>query len=304
MQSLLVFIPAVVALVAVGWLLKRSGLMDRGDAEVLNRVIVYVSLPALIFLAVQRAALTWSLAKMPLFAIAVMLLCLAAAYGTGRIMKLPAALMGAFLLVAAMGNTGYLGFPLTIGLLGQASLVKSIFYDFGTVALLFSLGVMAAEHYGDPEHRSSVWREFFLFPSVLALIAGLLLHPVALPGFLAKALEYMSAATVPLIMLAVGLTLEGKRIGRYALPLAAVVVIKLLLSPLAGYLAARAGGLPPLDLNVVVLEASMPAVMLSLVVGLKYKLDVEFISLAIVTTIIASLVTIPVAQAALHFFAA
>lgn len=304
MDQLLLFIPAIIALVVVGWLLKRAGFMDRADVEVLNRVIIYVSLPALIFLAVQRADLSLSLAKIPLFAIAVMLLCLAAAYGAGRVLKLPAALMGAFLLVAAMGNTGYLGFPLTIGLLGQASLVKSVFYDFGTVALLFSLGVMAAEHYGDPEHRSNVWREFLLFPSVLALAAGLVLNPVTLPAFLIKALDYVSVATVPLIMLAVGLTLEGKKIGRYAAPLAAVVVIKLLLSPLFAYAAARTGGLPPADLSVVVLEASMPAVMLSLVVGLKYKLDVEFTSLAIVATIIVSLVTIPAAQAVLRLLAA
>jgi malate permease and related proteins len=304
MDQLLVFIPAIVALVAVGWGLKRIGFLSRADVEVINKIIVYVSLPALIFLAVQRAQLSFALAKMPLFAILIMLVCLAAAYGLGRLLKLSPALMGAFLLVAAMGNTGYLGFPLTIGLLGQASLVKSVFYDFGTVTLLFSLGVMAAEHYGDPEHKSNVWREFILFPSVIALIAGLILNPVPLPAFLLKALDYVSAATVPLIMLAVGLTLEAKRIGRYARPLAAVVVIKLLLSPLFAFAAAKTGALPQPDLAVIVLEASMPAVMLSLVVGLKYKLDVEFTSLAIVVTIIVSLITIPAVQAGLRLLGA
>jgi predicted permease len=75
-----------------------------------------------------------------------------------------------------------------------------------------------------------------------------------------------------------------------------MLLIKLLLSPLFAYAAATAGNLAQLDIGIIVLEASMPAVMLSLVVGLKYKLDVEFTSLAILVSIIGSLVTIPLVQ--------
>jgi hypothetical protein len=253
-------------------------------------------LPALIFLAVQKEDLTLGLAKMPLFAAVVMLACLAAAYAAGRLLRLKPPLMGAFLLVAAMGNTGYLGFPLTIGLFGAENLAKSVFYDFGTVTVLFTIGIMLAGYFGDPEHKMNVVKEFALFPSVLALAAGLVLNPLTLPAFLLTGLTYLGAATVPLIMLTVGLTLETKKVGAYALPLSAMLLIKLLRSPLFAYAAATAGNLAQLDIGIIVLEASMPAVMLSLVVGLKYKLDVEFTSLAILVSIIGSLVTIPLVQ--------
>lgn len=304
MGELLTFIPATVIIVGVGWFLKRIKFLGPADVKVLNKVIIYVSLPALIFLAVQRADLSLAVIKFPLFAIVIMLLSLAVAFAAGKLFKLSGPLMGAFLLVAAFGNTGYLGFPMTIGLFGEQNLVKSVFYDFGTVALLFTAGIMIAGYYGDPEHKMNIAKEFAMFPSVLALAAGLCFNPVPLPEFLIKTLEYLGAATVPIIMLTVGLTLEGKRIGKYAAPLAAMLAVKLLISPVFGYLAATGGGLAGVDLGVIVLEASMPAVMLSLVVGLKYKLDVEFTSLAILTSIVVSLATIPAVQAVVKLLAA
>ncbi len=304
MRELLVFIPAMVIIIGIGWGLKRIGFLGPADVDVLNKVIIYVSLPALIFLAVQKADLSLAVAKFPLFAIVIMLLTLAVAFAVGSLLKLSPALKGAFLLVAAMGNTGYLGFPMTIGLFGEQTLVKSVFYDFGTVALLFSLGIIIAGYYGDPEHKMNVAKEFATFPSVLALVAGLLFNPVPLPGFITTTLGYLGQATVPVIMLTVGLTLETKKIGKYAAPLACMLILKLLLSPFFGYAAGAVGGLSGVDLGVVVLEASMPAVMLSLVVGLKYKLDTEFTSLAILVSIVASLVTIPAVQAAVRLLAA
>jgi predicted permease len=304
MKALLTFIPAMLIIIGIGWFMKRIKFLGPDDVGVLNKIIIYVSLPALIFLAVQRADLSLAVIKFPFFAIVIMLLSLAVAFAAGKILRLPPPLMGAFLLVAAFANTGYLGFPMTIGLFGEQNLVKSVFYDFGTVALLFTVGIMLAGYYGDPEHKMNIIKEFALFPSVLALAAGLCFNPIPLPEFLIKTLEYLGQATVPIIMLTVGLTLEGKRIGKYAAPLAAILAVKLLISPIFAYATVAAAGLSGADMGVVVLEASMPAVMLSLVVGLKYKLDVEFTSLAILTSIVASLITIPAVQAAVRLLAA
>jgi malate permease and related proteins len=304
MQEMLVFIPAMVLIISAGYLLKRLGFLGLNDVDTLNKLIIYVTLPALIFLTVQKAKLGLALAAMPLFSIAVIVLCLAVAYAAGKLLKLKPSVLGAFLLVAAMGNTGYLGFPLTIGLLGQSSLVRAVFYDFGTVTMMFTAGIFIAKKFGESKGKTSVFIEFITFPSVIALLAGLAANPLPLPGFLGTALNYLGLATVPLIMLTVGLTLEGKRIGSYAWPLVGVLLIKLLLSPVFALLAAKTGGLSSAPLHVVVLEASMPAAMLSLVVGLKHKLDTEFTSLAILISIIASLVTIPIIQVAVRLLAA
>jgi hypothetical protein len=298
MRELLIFIPAMVLIIAVGFTLKKTGFMAKDDVDTLNKVIIYVTLPALIFTTVQGAELSLGLAEMPVFCVIVVAACFCLAYAIGKLTKMRPGLLGAFLLVAALGNTGYLGFPLTIGLLGQGNLVKAVFFDFGTVTMMFTAGIFIAEAFGEVRGKSGVIKGFITFPSVLALFIGLALNPITLPAFLDTTLNYLSLASVPLIMLTVGLTLEGKKLGEYAGPLAGVLVIKLLLSPVIALLAAKAWGITGASLEVIVLEASMPAAMLSLVVGLRYKLDTEFISLAIVVSIIVSLISIPAVQAA------
>jgi predicted permease len=293
---LLSFIPAVILIIGLGWSLRRIDFLKRDDVEVINKIIVYVSLPALIFMAVHNASLSLKVARLPVFAIIVMAVCLVIGYAAGKLIGLKNGLLGAFLLVAAIGNTGYLGFPLTIGLYGQHNLVKSVFYDFGTVTFLFTAGIVVARSLGNNRMEGSVIREFLLFPSTLALLAGLVFHFIPLPVFLDKAFEYLGQATIPLVMLTIGLTLEAKSLKKYIWLLLLVLVVKLLISPLIALGLAAAGGFTSTDLGILVLEASMPAVMLSLVVGLKYDLEVEFISAAILVSIIASLATIPLFQ--------
>lgn len=303
MAALIQFVPAMIVIIFLGFLLRRIGFLKEEDVNLLNKIIIYLALPAMIFLAVRASKPALSLAKIPLLGLVVMTLCLLVAILAGRLLRLPAKTLGAFLIASAMGNTGYLGFPLTIGVFGERNLVKAVFYDFGTVVFIFTAGVIIAKMLGEGDRKGgilSVLKEFLLFPSTVALVLGLLLLPVPLPKFLLGSLTYLSQATIPLIMLTIGLSLKAEGFSKYALPLSFLVVIKLILSPFFAYWAGSLAGFAGQTLGVFVLEASMPAVMLSLVIGLKYKLDVHFLPSAILVSTIASLVTIPLGQALLN----
>ena len=130
-------------------------------------------------------------------------------------------------------------------------------------------------------------------------------------------------------MLTIGVSLEVKAFKDYPRPLVATSIIRLAIAPaiawglwmalgalgLLGPAAGAAGALQQgaagaytladaTSLAVVVLEASMPAAMLSYVLGLKYRLDISFIPSAIVLTTLASLVTVPLWQVALRVVSA
>ncbi len=299
MSQLLTFIPSVVIIIVLGWLLRRTSFLKREDVHVINQIIIYIALPSLIFLAVYQADISFAFIKLPLLNILIMSICMLLALAVGKTLKQASPLLGAFIIVAAIGNTGYLGFPLTLGLYGQENLVKAVFYDFGTVVYLFSIGIIVAKRFGDGAETGSVLREFILFPSTIALAAGLALHFISLPEFIVMTLDYLSLATIPLVMLTIGLTLEAHTIKKYILPLALVALIRLIVSPVIGLSVGTIVGYSGIDLGIIVLEASMPVAMLSLVIGLKYELEVEFISAAILVSIIASLVSIPLFQAIL-----
>jgi malate permease and related proteins len=354
MPQLASAIGSVIVLILAGVVIRRVGLLGPEHVDILNQLIVYVALPALVFLGVYQQGLS-----LELFAIsAVGLVTIGAGFGlaylVGRALRLSGPTLGAFLLVAALGNTGYLGYPLTIALFGQARLVHAFFYDlFATTIGLFTIGIAVAAHYGrageePPEQaqgapdeagrgrtregptregpgadggRPRTWQQQFrasiglVAPVIVAVIAGLALKLVGLPQFLVAAVGHLGDLTVPLVMITIGMSIEVHGFKDFPAPLAATVALKLLVAPvIAGglWLALQntglfgvthaAGASPvsgPVTLSIVVLMASMPSMMLSYVVGSRYRLECAFIASAIVLTTMSSLLTVPLWQIAL-----
>jgi predicted permease len=203
------------------------------------------------------------------------------------------------MLVAALGNTGYIGYPVALGVLGSAGLVKAVFYDvFGTVVTLLTLGVLVGSAFGESEERPSILREFLTFPPFIAVLVTLALKPVPVPAAVNDWLDLLAKLVVPLIMISLGLSLRPRAVGRSAVPLTVASVIKLLVLPLVALAVARLL-LPgdPLAEQLVVLQAGMPTMMLALVFGVRFRLDVELIASAALVTTALAIVTIPLTQA-------
>ncbi len=100
----------------------------------------------------------------------------------------------------------------------------------------------------------------------------------------------------PLIMLSVGLSLRFSTLGRDARTLSVLSLLRLVVAPAialgVGTLLLGAG----VPLRVAVLQAGMPSMMLTLVVGERFGLDTDFIASAIFVTTAASAVALPLVQ--------
>jgi len=294
---LLIIILSFFTLIALGFIAKATKILDISDAERLNKVIIYLLLPALIFRAVSKADISLSLAVIPFVAIAVALGCVAMAALIGRSLKLKKVTFGSLLLAAGVGNTGYLGYPITQRIFGETHLVKAIFFDiFGTVLFIFTVGLFIAESYGSGSDKINKLKEIFTFPPLIALAAGFFLRGLALPAFIVASINYLADATVPLMMVSIGISLRLGRFRYYIKPLIAVIVIKLAIAPLLAILIGWPLKLNPTEFLVIILEASMPIAILSLIIGLKYRLDADFLAAAIFLTTAFSLLTIPLWQ--------
>lgn len=299
-------IVSVLALVGVGAALRATGILKREHSKVLNAVIVYVGLPALIFKSVYTAPLSLDVLRVAGVAWIASLVGLAVAWALAKAMRLPSPSAGAFILVGSIGNTGYLGYPIAKLLLGDVALSRAIFYDvFGTVAVLFTIGIVVASEMGEhDEGKVRVVRELLSFPAMVALLValaarGLTAWVVPLPsGVESAVVEWLGLAgsmTVPLIMVSLGLSLTVQGFRGQPLALGAATAVKLLVVPAAAYAGALLLGESE-SLRLVVLQGSMPTVMLSLVVGERFGLDTDFIASAILVTTVACVATIPALQ--------
>ena len=99
----------ILLLIGVGVVLRATKLLPRDASKPLNTLLVYVAIPALVFQAVHPARLEPALLGPVAVAWVVALTGMALAWVVGRALRLPRPALGAFMLVAALGNTGYLG---------------------------------------------------------------------------------------------------------------------------------------------------------------------------------------------------
>jgi auxin efflux carrier (AEC) len=297
--SLIEVIAQVLILVGVGVALRASRLLEPSDAKPLNTIIIYVGLPALVFGAISDATFDATLARVVAVAWVVILAGVGVAWFASSLLGLSGPTRGGFIICAALGNTGYLGYPLALALLGDEGLVRAIVYDlFGTVLIVLTVGLALAQHFGDDGgKRTNLLKEVVTFPGVIALALAVLLRPVALPDLVSRSLDSLGSLTVPLIMIAVGVSLEPRAIRPHLRSLGGVAVIKLLVVPLAALaLGSLVFSSSAEHLRLVVMQAGMPTMMLSLVFGIRYKLDVDFIASAILVTTVGALVTVPLFQ--------
>lgn len=288
----------LLAFVGVGWLLRTTGVLTAEDARPIHAVIVYVGLPALIFQAVHPARLEVELASVVLVAWAVFAVTAAVAWVCARLLRLPGPVAGGFILASSLGNTGYIGYPVAKAFLGEEGLVRAIFYDaFGTVGALLVVGLLIATHFGGRTGQAAnPVREVLRFPAVIALGLALLARPVAIPETVSAGLDALASLVVPLIMLSVGLMFEVKKAANRPAALGALAVIRLGLAPAVALVAGGVALGDPDAVRLVVLQAGMPAMMLSIVIGGRFGLDTEFLASAVVLTTAASIVTIPLMQ--------
>lgn len=193
-------------------------------------------------------------------------------------------------------NTGYLGYPMTVALLGRDELSTAVLYDVtvsGPSLLLGAFAVGAAFGTKAGESPPERVRAFFTRnPPLYAAIAGVIAPEALAPGWAVDVSQLLIVAILPIGFFAVGATLaENAEHGALPMPpppsrpVVAVLFTRLLVAPgLLILLCAPVVELPAAYL----LLAAMPTGLNSMVVAHAYGLDLEITAEAVVwsTTIV------------------
>jgi predicted permease len=290
----------MLALAGVGMVLRATGLVKRENAKVINSLVIYAALPALVFRVARQTELSFDLLRVAGVAWLVGGAGFLVAWGLARLLRLPKRTAGAFILVTALGNTGYIGYPVTTMLLGEKALPQAVFYDvFGTVALLFTVGVIVAGRMGAHGGKVSPIKELLSAPAMVALLLGIASRSLPLTPAVSTAvmdwLGIVANMTVPLVMISLGLTLSSRGFKGRLTAIGVAGAVKLLVLPEVAVVSALALGAAG-DARLVTLQAGMPSMMLTLIVSERFGLDTDFAASAILATTIACIVTVPLVQ--------
>ena len=283
---------------ALGAVLRGLGWLTPSWVQRLNWTALNVTLPALLVVSLHRSPpLEVRLLWLPLASwLTLTVGCLLGYWLFIKVLKLDPRGAGSLFLPALMGNTTFVGYPAVSALLGDAGLLRAIFYDQLANGIFFATAGVAIAQWAGAGRRipaSTLMKRVMAFPPLWGLLVGFLIKGMAHPEPLFTVLGWMGAVTVPFFLLGLGasLNLDG---WRRTLPGAAVVSLaKLLVLPLIGFAIHRALGLPPLDLQVATLQAAMPSGLFSVSLALLYKLDVQLVVNAVALCLVLSALTLP-----------
>ena len=271
MISNLLAVAPIFSLILVGWIARRKGALGPAATREVNRLVVYLALPALLFDIMAGASLDqiWRPDFIAAFAAGcglVFALTIAMRMGEGRGLA-DAAIDG---LNASYANTGFMGFPLMLAVVGETGMGPTLVATILTVSVLFAVAIVLIECslQAKARPREVAWRTLTSLARNPLLIAPALGAVALATGFRPPApverfLDLLGGAASPCALIALGLFLAGdaaEKRGEAQPGIAGrLVVMKLVVHPAATWLiAGPLMGLPAPMVHIAVLLAALP----------------------------------------------
>ncbi|HOU14676.1 MAG TPA: AEC family transporter [Anaerolineae bacterium] len=198
-------------LIAVGYLIKKLGVVSRDDGRILNRLVLYLTLPMMNLKAVMNTPLSWHLLLLPLTLLFVgVVMCLFSRY-PARWLHLPQRDTGTFM-VASCGFMGSLLYPFIEAVYGDPGIQATAICDLGNAIAIFGVGYYISFRYATNGHFKTMdaVKKVLLFFPMHAFVVGLLLNigNIPLRGLPADLVNALAAVNSPLMLLGLGIYLE------------------------------------------------------------------------------------------------
>lgn len=184
---------------------------------------------------------------------------------------------GSFLLATMVGNTGYLGYPVALAVVGSQYFGWAVFYDtLGSTLGAYGLGVVLAAHFGrSAVNQSQILLALVRNPALWSFWIGLCLRPVAFPHPVESGLRGIAWTVVALSLLLLGMRLSQLTSWQNLQQATVSLSIKMLLVPLLIGLSLPWFGIRGLPQLAIVLQMAMPPAFATLVIAEAYDLDRE-----------------------------
>ncbi|MGH8744033.1 MAG: AEC family transporter, partial [Burkholderiales bacterium] len=272
----------------------------------LNRLVLYLFYPSILFAIAASTPITPALLSVPLLVGLGSLLSGVLLYGllyhtvVGRGLK--DSTRAILLLGGMFGNTFNIGAPVLTFFYGPDAPRYAVFNDMlMTMPVIWSLGVWICTRLGshDPNiPHPSVWRVMFTMPPIWAFILGTAAQQMgwAYPP-LVNATRMIGLATIPVILFVLGMTIPWRRLTPRP-EILAVAGIKLLVTPFLVWVAAKLlfESLGEAQYAAVV-EGTTPTMMTALLLADRFRLDHAAAALLIGWSTVLFWITLPFSMA-------
>lgn len=291
----------VFALIFAGWWVARVGILSESTTSALNQFVIYLSLPALLFVAMARTPIE-QLAQ-PGFISAFMLgiaFAAAAYWFASRNDNLDPVDRMINGMSAGYGNAGFMGIPLMTIVFGPEALAPSIICSVMTVTVQFGITIVCIEIKLAKGGRLSptlfkVSKSIIRNPLLVSPLLGIVWSAFDLwqPTAAIRFLDLLGGASIPCALVAIGLFLAHTPKQKQLNAMTQLSVIKLVLQPLiVAILSLWVFDMPIMWAWVAILTSALPVGTGPFMLASLYKRSGSFTAQAILVTTIISTLTI------------
>lgn len=281
-----ILVPTIMILLGV--FLKHTGFLSRDDRDLLSKIVLYIALPAMVFVNIKDADISPDMLYLPVLGIITSLILFVIAYAYCRANNYSKRTTWTIMLAASLMNTGFIGFPVTLGVFGNIGFLHAVFYDLSTSVLVIFYGMLLAKEFGG--NAREVLKKAVFFMPVWGVIFGLIFNFLNIQLFYVadSILNYFAQATIPMIMLALGLSLDFRNIKDNLKDSLVVAVMKLVMAPAIIFALLALLNIKGMVFNIALIEAGMSTAGNALVLAIDYGLDADLMGSMIFTNVVLS----------------
>jgi len=282
MEVIVTIIPIFIIII-LGWVARKRGFITRDFLDPANRLVYYLSIPAMIFNAIAKANFheQFDGRVLALTLVAAATIYLLAELLT-RLLRMAPPRAGAFVQSAGHGNQGYIGLPIALYYLGANGLAKaSIICGFLMILQNF-LSVVALQTHdtkslGLPSPKALAGK-LLGNPVILGAMAGIAVSALAIPipRVISRILEILGGLAPPMALLLIGASVSMELMRKYLRPTMGAVAMKLVILPAFGLLLFHLFHLGPADYLPAMILLASPTATVAFVMAKQMRGDADF----------------------------
>lgn len=310
LQAVIDAVVPVFGLILIGWLAARRQWLPETATDALNRFVIYLALPALLFISMARS----DVSVLSEFG-------LAASFGLGSLLtsllyvgcsrqRRPDSIDRSInSMSASYANAGFMGIPLILIVFGQQAMPAAIVVCIMTVAVQFGVTIVVIEVL---KARGGSLAPALLRvtvslarnPILVAPVAGIALAywQIPLPNAVTGLVDLLAAAATPCALMTIGLFLARSNATGNSPDVLQIVVLKLLVHPLlVGILALLVFDVSTLWAWTAIVAAALPVGTGPFMLANIYRRDATASARTILVSTIGSVITLSGIVAWVHY---
>ena len=205
---------SIFLLIAVGYVTRKTKLLDENGIRAVSNLVLTIALPCTIISSFDRS-IPFSAAKdlieVAIYAIAIHGISIA--LSEILFSKMERTKQKILIYATVFSNCGFMGFPLDESIFGHSSLMYFSIYVmiFNIFTWSYGVALLSRGENSDQKTKKTKIRDMLLNPGIIAVAIGFILWilPFSMPRTISYAIALIANCTTPLSMIVVGATLAS-----------------------------------------------------------------------------------------------